>query len=699
MLFGGAETNYSGHPRMKTLAARIERDGALKGADAVGWVIRLAKRIEEIHALGDVHGRISPECVRIGGDGGTLPGWFVELQPRNLIGYRSPERAAGGGPSRRDDTWAVAATLYQALTGTVPYVAENDAELLERMAAAPPPLAVFDAGDDQLQAIIDRALTRDAPNRFTEVEELRRALEAWPPVARLGALPRLGDDVEDYEEQRESIDQDAVTQIRGDIAPYLLELLGKPATPASKPVSTPAPPLASTPAPTPASTPAPPANQAFPASQASAPRSGSPERKEQTASRKVPLMGLSGLGLRTGAQAPLPKEQKEKVAPPAPRPAAAAVPLLFPEPPPAASAAPPPAPELDPAASAIPPVAPEPTDAPAHKTAPSSPDLATRPRSSPDLPPLLDEDATGPENEDPLAMPGSWTKLDAPRRASVAPPPPASVRVAAAGAPAAAPRGRAGVIVVAALVIVAVLIAWLLLGQSAPPASGSTSAAETGAPAATAPGGAATPAPATAAPSSSAAPAAAPSAGTTATAEVTAAPAPGARGEIEACMTPLFARGTFDKSAKSAKTDFGFVCGETDPRRGVAAIKKQVVLGGAKRSVSDGMREWALLGWYELASYAVMRARCCPGASPLTLPEPPPPCQPLEKALDQLGAAALVAKDAKDKALSAALKQYTEGVYCFVRAGGTTLFGYEGPPKGGQDTAFRKTLARVVARR
>jgi hypothetical protein len=161
-------------------------------------------------------------------------------------------------------------------------------------------------------------------------------------------------------------------------------------------------------------------------------------------------------------------------------------------------------------------------------------------------------------------------------------------------------------------------------------------------------------------------------------------------------MTPLFAKGTF---SGDARPDFSFVCRESDPRRGVAGIKKQVVLAAAKRSVSDGMREWALLGWYELASYAVMRARCCPGAPSLKLPPAPSPCHGLEAFLDDLGAAAIAARDPKDKDLDKAIKRYTDEVYCFVRTGGTSLFGYIGPPKGGEETAFRKTLARVAAKR
>ncbi|HSN98808.1 MAG TPA: hypothetical protein VLS89_11005 [Candidatus Nanopelagicales bacterium] len=161
---------------------------------------------------------------------------------------------------------------------------------------------------------------------------------------------------------------------------------------------------------------------------------------------------------------------------------------------------------------------------------------------------------------------------------------------------------------------------------------------------------------------------------------------------MDACVAPLFPEGTFSKKIP----DLSFVCTEPDPRRGVGHIKKQVVLGTANGLVSDGMREWALLGWYELAAFAVLRARCCQDAPPLTLPPTPPPCAPLDKTLDELGAAAIAAPSIDDPAYKAVQKRFHDTLYCLVRTGGTSIFGHTGPPRGGQDTAFEKTVARAI---
>ena len=67
--------------------------------------------------------------------------------------YQSRARVQGAAPSVDDDTWAIAATLYFALTGSAPWAGASPEEIGERIGAGPPaPLAVFDVGDDELAA-------------------------------------------------------------------------------------------------------------------------------------------------------------------------------------------------------------------------------------------------------------------------------------------------------------------------------------------------------------------------------------------------------------------------------------------------------------------------------------------------------------------------------------------------------------------
>ena len=125
-------------------------------------------------------------------------------------------------------------------------------------------------------------------------------------------------------------------------------------------------------------------------------------------------------------------------------------------------------------------------------------------------------------------------------------------------------------------------------------------------------------------------------------------------------------------------------------------MKSRVVAGSAGR-VTDGMREWALLGWYQMAAFAVIRARCCPGAPKLTLPSANSTCDPLEGHLEALAAAAGAARDVNDIGLRDTLTEFTKAIHCHVKTGGTGPFEWKDSPQGGADTALLKTLARIAA--
>jgi hypothetical protein len=183
---------------VETLAARVRRSGPINELDAVGWAIRLAKRVEDLHRLGVAHGGISAECIVTADVPRSARGVLVDVRSSpTLSAYHSPERHAGRGVSLEDDTWAVAVTLYFMLTGTLPFGGESAEQVRERLATtAPPPLAVFDVGDDELQRVLDEFLARNPAERAARIELLREALVGWHPDPEIGALPRL-EDVDD----------------------------------------------------------------------------------------------------------------------------------------------------------------------------------------------------------------------------------------------------------------------------------------------------------------------------------------------------------------------------------------------------------------------------------------------------------------------------------------------------------------------
>jgi hypothetical protein len=159
-----------------------------------------------------------------------------------------------------------------------------------------------------------------------------------------------------------------------------------------------------------------------------------------------------------------------------------------------------------------------------------------------------------------------------------------------------------------------------------------------------------------------------------------------------ACMMPLFSQDAF----VSPPAALNAVCTITDPLKGADLIRSEVILGGQGRVLSDSMREWGVLGWYEMAVFSVLQYACCPSRPALQIPLSVPTCD-IETPLKDLAAAATdpASDDAKIKA---AFDAYTKAARCIARHGGASGFGRKGAPQGGEDIAFQKTLdrARVV---
>jgi hypothetical protein len=333
---------------------------------------------------------------------------------------------------------------------------------------------------------------------------------------------------------------------------------------------------------------------------------------------------------------------------------------------------------------------------------------------------LVDEESASEESNDPFAVPASRADVrvgSAPRSIppgahspSVAPP---SARGPASSQPTSTtmsqaplppdemprPQGsRATIIAIAVVLALAALAIGafsfdLLNGSPPTPPAPSAKPDETPTPPATTPrpaalarGTGATSAPpgassASVAPGASASPGAKPG-------DSTAARVPGNAGELAACVLPTFPPESFDPS-----TDFGFLCAEADPAKLGAAIRTELVR--THRNMSDGMREWALLGWYELPAVALLRARCCPSAPPLALPDARG-CSPVADVLGAIASAAAAAEGPADKALQKAVDGYTSETYCAVRSGIAHRFGRRDKPEGGEDTTFARFLARFV---
>ncbi|WP_437657082.1 hypothetical protein [Sorangium sp. So ce1182] len=730
---------------METLAARIARAGPLPDRDAVGWVVRLAKRVDSLHARGTVHGRLSAACVVMEGEPCASRGWLSDpLATPAFVSYRSPERAAGEGPSRQDDTWALAVTLYVALSGRLPFPAESDRELrrLQSAGAAPrvtPPGATGDA----LWLVLEQALTRDPKQRIAEVAALRRALEAARPSDGLEALPPLDEHPLAEPPKTVPAPRPSSSGLRGASSSQ------PPARRSSPPreSSGSQPPARRSSPPRESSGSQPPARRSSPPHESSGsqpPRRSSPPRESSGGSQPparrsapphgrtssqpppsasstarrtpVPLQGLATLGLGSTAGTPTtPVPEAPGGAAKSPSPSRSASPEIAraasqPERPIVAPAQPeqpvaPAQPEQPVVAPAQPeqPVAPaqpeQPVVAPAQPeqpvpsleaAPPAAGDGPESPRPVRDLPPLVDDEMP-PEPSDPFAL--------APDSAA------AHVGAPARGAPPAAPAPRprrkpSAARRVAALALWAVAVAgaaaaawfWLRHRDAAaprPPVPALSAAPAAGADPAASDAHVAHDAGAEGA---AAQDAATEDAGAADASPASATPADGSA-DFAACMAPLFPGRSIDAETAG---QLSFVCAEVDPMKGVAALKSHLAQAAGAGGVSDATKEWAVLGWYDMATLAALRARCCDAPPPFELPRAPEGCPPVDAALNDLGAAVAAASSPGDRALAKAARRYTRTVQCVVRVGAASRYGRKNKPNGGEASAFKKVLARAL---
>jgi serine/threonine-protein kinase len=108
--------------------------------------------------------------------------------------YMSPEQGTGQRVDARSDVYSTAVVVFETLTGTWPFLAEDRMEMLKMHLMEPvPKLSGAREGlgvRPELQAWLERALAKLPEQRFANAVEMLAALDAIPrPAAWLGAPP------------------------------------------------------------------------------------------------------------------------------------------------------------------------------------------------------------------------------------------------------------------------------------------------------------------------------------------------------------------------------------------------------------------------------------------------------------------------------------------------------------------------------
>ncbi|HET6203394.1 MAG TPA: protein kinase [Planctomycetota bacterium] len=169
------------------------------------WIADVARALDAAHQSGLIHRDVNPSNIRISTEGRALlvdfglarvtdtgslthtEGFFGT--PR----YASPEQVAakGGDLDPRTDVYSLGVTLYECVTGSVPFAGKTTHQLFHQVLTKDPrsPRSLNPSVSRDLETVILRALEKDRDQRYPTAGALADDLEALLEVRPIRARP------------------------------------------------------------------------------------------------------------------------------------------------------------------------------------------------------------------------------------------------------------------------------------------------------------------------------------------------------------------------------------------------------------------------------------------------------------------------------------------------------------------------------
>ncbi len=170
----------------------LERKGKLEADAALRFGIQLLDALTVIHGAEILHRDIKPENLLIAEDGTIrlsdfgVSKFFYEQEQlpednivRGTLGYIAPEQLIGEQETAATDIFAAAVTIFEMLTGRLPFEGASLTGMLESMMNGTQ-LKVADIAGSKFRAldnVLARGLASNPADRFQSALEFRRALE------------------------------------------------------------------------------------------------------------------------------------------------------------------------------------------------------------------------------------------------------------------------------------------------------------------------------------------------------------------------------------------------------------------------------------------------------------------------------------------------------------------------------------------
>jgi serine/threonine-protein kinase len=188
--------------RGRTLKELIQQEAPLDQARALDIAVQILRAAGFGHKRGVIHRDFKPQNVIIDDEdrvkvtdfGIARAGASEITQTGSIMGtvqYLSPEQAQGQAVGPRSDLYSIGILLYELLTGQVPFHGDSPVAIALKQISEPPPApsAINPAVSPQLDAIVQRAMSKDPDERFASAEEMMAALAAERTRIRTGGGP------------------------------------------------------------------------------------------------------------------------------------------------------------------------------------------------------------------------------------------------------------------------------------------------------------------------------------------------------------------------------------------------------------------------------------------------------------------------------------------------------------------------------
>ncbi len=169
---------------------QLVESGPLQPAKALDIAIQVLDGLEAAHLLGIVHRDIKSGNIVAGADGhATILDFGLALGPNSerltmpgstagTAAYMSPEQARGLEVDRRSDIWSLSVTLFEMLTGSLPFRGDSVFGTMDAIVNQPPLAitALHPQVPEAVEEVVKKGLAKDPDQRFQSAMEMASAL-------------------------------------------------------------------------------------------------------------------------------------------------------------------------------------------------------------------------------------------------------------------------------------------------------------------------------------------------------------------------------------------------------------------------------------------------------------------------------------------------------------------------------------------